>query len=77
MKEIGGYGWEMYYGGTYITQSGEDDVFETEEEAMEDAVEAIDAKIEQWETDGGWNKDDSRDLFSVVITETWIEEEED
>lgn len=51
------YGYEIWYEHCCV---GSDDGFEIEDEAMEEAKQAIIEKLKDWESDGAevdWNKD--------------------
>ena len=76
---ITGYTYELYYDSNWLYSSVDhDDVFDTEEEAMEDANSEIDDRIEQWKSGNAWDeKYDSRDQFYIDIVEIVDDEEED
>ena len=68
MDEIIGYKWEVYYDSTLIHE--DDNVYEDEEEAIDEASEYVADKIKQWQLDGGWHEgDDSIDNFDIVIVD--------
>ena len=59
--------YKVYYDGCWLH---EDDDFETEEEAMEEAQSYIDGKIEDWAIEGcEWEEE----LFEVVTDEYEVE----
>ena len=76
---ITGYTYELYYDGSWVYSSADiGDVFDTEDELMEDAREEIKERIKQWKVDGGWEEEyDSEDLFYIDINDVIDDEEED
>ena len=59
------YGYEIWYDHCCV---GSDDGFDTEDEAVEEAHEAITEKLKDWESDGSevdWDKDP--DYFEIRI----------
>lgn len=65
--EIVGYKWKLYYGSTLLIEN--DDIYDTEEEAREEAQSEIDHRIELWKLDDAWHEWDSEEDFDVVIDE--------
>lgn len=64
------YYYKLYYGSTLLRDSSDfDDYFETEDEAMEEAIIERDSRIEMWKLDGAWQEWDSIEYFDIVIEE--------
>ena len=73
--KIVGYTYDVNYDGGWIHSS--DDRFDTEEEAREDAEIYIDTKIAEWDFDGAWHENDSRNYFKVAIIDIIGSEDEE
>ena len=59
--------YKLYYDGGFLRDSGDlGYMFETEEEAQEDAEMEIESRISDWEIDG---VEYERELFEVIIEE--------
>ena len=74
--QIIGYTYELWYDGTLIHE--DDEVFDTEDDANEDAQFYIEQRIEEWEVEDAWHPEtgeDSEDLFDVVINDVYEKEE--
>ena len=71
-----GYSYKVYYGSTLLYED-EEEVFNTEEEAREEAESYIEMKIDDWKYDGAWSDWDDRDQFDVEIIYVIEDEEED
>ena len=69
-----GYSYRVYYGNTFLHEE-EDEVFDTIEDAMEEAESYIEMKIDDWKCDGAWNDWDDRDQFDVEIIDVLGDEE--
>ena len=67
--EVVGYKYEVLYDSFMIHE--ENDVFDTEDEAYEDAKLYIDQKVIDWKCEDAWHPEegDSRGLFDVVVRE--------
>lgn len=62
ITNIIGYRWKVYYDSTLLHE--DDEIFDTEEEAEEEAHMYIESKIRDYEIDGAEYDEDS---FSTVI----------
>lgn len=65
METIIGYRFCIYHESSLIRE--DDNVYESESEAYEEAEDFITDRIEQYKLDGAWHEGDSRDDFDVVI----------
>lgn len=62
ITNIIGYRWKVYYDSTLLHE--DDEIFDTEEEAEEEAQSYIESKMRDYEIDGAEYDEDS---FSTVI----------
>ena len=65
------YYYQVYYESSLLRDSSDlDEYFEDYEEAIDEANEFIEDRIEQWKIDGAEYTDDDRENFSIEICET-------
>lgn len=65
-----GYRWKVYYDSTLLHE--DDEVFDTEEEAEEEAQSYIESKMRDYEIDGA---EYDKDSFATVIIDEYEDEE--
>lgn len=70
MYDVIGYRWKVYYDSTLLHE--DDEVFDTEEEAEEEAQSYIESKMRDYEIDGAEYDEDS---FTAVIIDEYEDEE--
>ena len=71
-----GYKWEVWYSGSCLRE--DDEVFDTEEEAIAEATGFCKDRIEQWKLDGANVEDDDLDeLIKGIVINDVTEGEED
>lgn len=69
-----GYTWEVWYGGSCLHE--DEEIFDTESEAEDEAKEFCKNRMEQWKLDGAYD-DETLDDFDIVINNVIEEEEND
>lgn len=61
------YGYELWYDANYIT---EDHGFDSEEEAIEEALSAMEERMILWASDGVvFDEEEERNMFDIRIVE--------
>ncbi len=64
---MGKYGYELWYNGNCIT---EDHGFDSEEEAIEEALSAMEERMILWASDGVvFDEEEEREMFDIRIVE--------
>lgn len=72
---ITGYKYEVWYSGSCLHE--DDEVFDTEEEAREEAEEWCRGRLEQWEGDGATlDGTELEDLYDGIVIEEVFEDDE-